>query len=327
MSIRIIKAGILDTVQDPGRYGFQNLGINPGGVMDRFSSQVVNGLVGNDESDALIEMHFPAAAILFNQDTMVAVGGADFTPAINNEKIPLWHPILVSNTSVLQFQNSIYGARCYLAIKGGLRITKWLNSSSTNLKAEAGGFRGRKLQKGDLIHLQQMDYSKYLVEKDFVVLPWKADIKWNKSRNNEIQVLPGNEWERLTDEAKEIFGSQLFSITTSSDRMGYRMNGPSLQTLEKKELLSSAVSFGTIQLLPDGQMIILMADHQTTGGYPRVAHVITPDLSKLAQMNPGDKINFTITDQKKAEDLLIKEQHHLVQLRNACKFRLKDLFL
>jgi antagonist of KipI len=139
-------------------------------------------------------------------------------------------------------------------------------------------------------------------------------------------VLPGREWDRLTAEAKENVLMTSFVITRQSDRMGYRLNNIPLPLLSNEEVISSAVNFGTVQLLPDGRLIILMADHQTTGGYPRVAHVISAHHSKLAQYKAGDKIYFRLTDQLTAEDLWIKQQQHLLQLQNACTFRLKEFF-
>lgn len=327
MSLRIIKAGMLDTIQDHGRYGYRHLGINPGGSMDRFSAAVVNMLTGSEPGDPVIEMHFPAATILFEKEMLIAIGGADFDATVNGEKIPLWHPVLLDKNSLLQFHHPSLGARCYLAVSGMFRVDKWLNSYSTNLKAEAGGFNGRSLLKDDVILIdEKRDYSKYLNDKDFAVLPWKADADWNKFLNNAIEVLPGNELDNLTNEARDLFFNQPFTITTSSDRMGYRLNGPVLETVRQTELVSSAVTFGTIQLLPDGQLIVLMADHQTTGGYPRIAHVTSTNLSRIAQMRPGEKIQFKVIDQKTAEDLFINQTRHLLQLQNACKFRLQEFF-
>ena len=177
MSLNVIKPGILDTVQDAGRYGYQHLGINPGGAMDRFAAQVVNYLVGNHACEAVIEMHFPAAAYLFQQDAIIAVGGADFLPSIDGEPIPLWHPIIINRNSVLQFHGIKKGAQCYLAIKGGLDIPLWLNSFSTHSKAGMGGFHGRALQKNDILPFKPHDcYAKFLSGKDFMVLPWQSSI-------------------------------------------------------------------------------------------------------------------------------------------------------
>ena len=325
MSLIVIKPGILDTVQDAGRFGYQHLGINPGGAMDRFSAQAVNFLVGNDPGEAVIEMHFPAAAFLFRQDAIIAVGGADFLPSIDGVAIPLWHPIIINRNSILQFQGIRKGAQCYLAIKGGLDIPKWLNSFSTHTKASMGGFNGRPLQKNDIIPFKPHDcYVKFLTGKDFVVLPWQADTQWNHATPEKIAVLPGHEWSWITESLQKDFLNRPFAITFSSDRMGYRLSGDPVSTENKTELISSAVSFGTIQLLPDGQLIVLMADHQTAGGYPRLAHVISAHLPQLAQVRPGEKIQFEVTDIAQAEQLYCRQKHHLLQLRNACKFRLEE---
>ena len=140
MSLKIIKAGVFDTIQDLGRYGSQHLGINPGGAMDRFAAQAVNMLVGNNPAEPVIELHFPSSIFLFEQEVMIAIGGADFSPSIDGEEIPLWQPVIISKNSLLQFQKWRQGARCYLAVKEKLDVEKWFNSYSTNVKATAGGF-------------------------------------------------------------------------------------------------------------------------------------------------------------------------------------------
>jgi antagonist of KipI len=323
MSLVIIKPGIQDTIQDEGRYGYQHLGINPGGAMDLYAMQVANMLVGNNANEAVIEMHFPAGAILFTQPILIAIAGADFSASINGDPIPHLHPVLVGKNDVLQFHQPVYGARAYLAVSGGLDIEKWIGSYSTNLKAKYGGFKGRSLQKQDELFLKLSTSFLQIRENEYRVLPWGADNKW-PGETNELFILPGREWDRLTAEAKENLLMTSFVITRQSDRMGYRLNNIPLPLLSNEEVISSAVNFGTVQLLPDGRLIILMADHQTTGGYPRVAHVITAHHSKLAQYKSGDKIYFRLTDQLTAEDLWIKQQQHLLQLQNACTFRLKE---
>lgn len=326
MSLKIIKAGILDTIQDGGRYGFQHLGINPGGAMDRFASQVVNMLVGNDIVEPVIETHFPSSIFLFEQEAMIAVGGADFSATINGDNIPPWQPVIIAKNSILQFEKWKSGARCYLAVKEKLNIPKWLNSYSTNLKAGSGGFNGRSLQKGDEIFFKEKnEYKCYLKNEDFVILHWKADVVWKEAPIERIAVVAGNEWCVLTEESKENFLQESFVIGSLADRMGYRLQRK-LKAKENGELVSSAVSFGTIQLLPGGEPIVLMADHQTTGGYPRIAHVASAHLPLLAQKRIGDKIYFRLTDQEHAEELLFLQQQHLLQLQNACKFRLEEFF-
>ena len=314
----------MDTVQDMGRYGCQHLGINPGGAMDKLSAQIANILVGNDTSEAVIELHFPAAAFFFEQPSLVAISGANFSASVNGEEIPAMRPVLVSKYSILQFHRVVTGARAYLAVHGGLKVAPWLNSFSTNLKAASGGFKGRVLQKDDEIAFRtDVDVCSLMGKKEFEVLPWKADDDWGHNNSAEILVLAGHEWDRLDDPSKNF--DQSFLITNHSDRMGYHLKGEPLSTITSEEVVSSAVSFGTVQLLPDGQLIVLMADHQTTGGYPRLGHVISAHHSRLAQMKPGDEFSFRFTDQQTAEELFIKQQQHLVQLEHACKFKLEQL--
>lgn len=331
MSLKVIKAGILDTIQDNGRNGYQQFGINPSGAMDKYAMQVTNILVGNDPNEAVIEMHFPSAVFMFTQPALIALGGADFSASINGEPITNLHPMLVGKNDVLQFHKPLTGARLYLAVGGGFAIDKWMSSYSTHLKVKAGGFNGRNLRKDDELLMRQPSSFSNL-QNEFIVLPWHSDLNYlpagqtRKDDNKEIFFIPGNEWSRLTTESKENFTMTSFVITQQSDRMGYRLKNIPLHSLTNEEVISSAVSFGTIQLLPDGGLIVLMADHQTTGGYPRVAHVISAHHSRLAQMKAGEKINFSSTTLQIAEELLIKQQQHLLQLKNACTFRLQEYF-
>jgi antagonist of KipI len=326
MSLKIIKGGVFDTIQDLGRYGSQYLGINPGGAMDRFAAQAVNMLVGNSPTEPVIELHFPSSIFLFEQEVMIAIGGADFSPTIDGEEIPLWQPVIISKNSLLQFQKWKQGARCYLAVREKLNIEKWFNSYSTNVKAAAGGFNGRALAKDDMICFKEKNaYAALLNNGDTLVLPWKADVLWSKSPIDRIAVIAGNEWDCLVEESRSKFLTASFKVDSLADRMGYRLQ-TRLRAKQNGELVSSAVSFGTVQLLPNGELIILMADHQTTGGYPRIAHVASAHLPMLAQKQPGDKIYFRLTDQQNAENLLLLQQHHLLQLQNACTFKLEDFF-
>lgn len=329
--MKVIKAGILDSIQDLGRYGNQHLGINPGGAMDKYIVQVVNAIVGNKLNEAVIEMHFPAAVFMFTQTAMIALGGADFAPTINGETIPDLHPIIVHKNDILQFHKPIKGARVYLAVAGGVSVNKWMQSSSTNLKAKTGGFNGRKLQKDDHL-LLRLAFPYTLSKNETTILPWQADLHWHqdvtkeKKGDNIFNIIPGHEWDRLTNEAKENLTFKSFEISKNSDRMGFRINNIPLTTNSDEEVISSAVSFGTIQLLPDGKLIILMADLQTTGGYPRIAHIISAHHSKLGQLKPDDQIQFKLTDQLQAEELYLEQQQHLLLLQNACTFRLKEYF-
>ncbi|MCX6319473.1 MAG: biotin-dependent carboxyltransferase family protein [Bacteroidetes bacterium] len=324
MFIQIIKAGILDTIQDAGRYGYQHLGINPGGAMDRYAMRIANLLTGNDPDEALIEMHFPAPVFLFHEPGLLAIAGADFSPSINGEPIPILHPVIVQKNDVLQFHRPVKGTRAYMSFRGGLELTSWLGSHSTHLKAEAGGYQGRALQKGDQLSFRQKATAALSsASATQRVLPWWADTVFDDSSDDRIAVLPGQEWNELTTDSKELFTEKPFIITKQSDRMGYRLLNDPLFCKQPMEMISSAVCFGTLQLLPEGKLILLMADHQTTGGYPRIAHVISAHHSRLAQSTAGDALHFRFTDMVEAEHLQIKQQQHLSQLQNACTFRLE----
>ncbi len=320
MSITILKPGLLTTIQDNGRWGFQHLGINPGGAMDILALQTANTLLLNNKEEAVIEFYFPAPIIQFNHAAFIALSGADFDASINGTKLPINQPIYVPENSTLQFNNKINGQVGYLAIQGGLELIEWMNSYSTHLKAAAGGFEGRALKAGDEIQLA-VQAPKSSSSKDCSILPWKADTHAFYNHAS-CWFIPGNEFHLLTDEGKQLFTEAGFSITSQSDRMGYQLNGPSLQLIEPKVMISSAVARGTIQLLPNGQCIILMADHQTTGGYPRIGHIIGAHLAALAQKSIGQVLHFKPTDMATAENLLLMQAQHLHQLKNACNLQL-----
>jgi antagonist of KipI len=328
MSLSIIKPGILDTLQDLGRNGYGSWGINPGGAMDRYAAQVANLLVGNCEQEAVIEIHFPGPQILFEQNTLIAITGANFSATVNDEQIPRWQPVVVRKNTVLQFSSLVEGARCYLSVHGGYCAEKWLNSYSTNLKAGVGGWHGQPLRKGDELPFKEntIYFAGLLKEQsNFEALPWRVNTEKVYRWPHEIGFIPGHEWDSLSVASREGFTQNNFLIHPSSDRMGYQLKGGPLVMDQPVELVSSAVSFGTVQLLPNGQMIVLMADHQTTGGYPRIAHVISAHLPKLAQLRPCDTIQFKRVDTAIAETLLAAQQKELHILQRACLDHLNEL--
>lgn len=328
MSLSIIKPGLLDTLQDLGRNGFGSWGINPCGVMDRYAAKVANLLVGNCENEAVMEVHFPGPQILFEQNTLIAITGANFSATVNDEEIPRWQPVVVRRNTVLQFSSLVEGARCYLAVHGGFCAEKWLNSYSTNLKAGVGGWHGQPLRKGDELPFKENTiYFAGLLkeESNFEALPWRVNTEKIYRWPHEIGFIPGHEWDHLSAASRESFIQNNFLIHPSSDRMGYQLKGSPLVMERPVELVSSAVSFGTVQLLPNGQLIILMADHQTTGGYPRIAHVVSAHLPKLAQLRPCDTIQFKPMDIAAAEDMLTVQQKELHILQRACMDHLNEM--
>ncbi|GEO11504.1 biotin-dependent carboxyltransferase family protein [Segetibacter aerophilus] len=325
MSLTIIKGGILDTIQDQGRFGYQHKGINPTGAIDRFSFKLSNCLLGKEMDEACIEMHFPAAVIQFNIATIICITGADFSPTIDKISIPLNQPVAVSAGAILQFTKVRSGVRCYLSIYNNLNLKKWLGSYSTNIKASAGGFEGRALKTGDVIGLRENDaINHYLEEKKFRVLSWKA-LPARETSTKHIECIEGSEWDWLTEESKQVFTENQFMVTNVADRMGYRLKGLELKLKEQKQLVSSGVTFGTMQLLPNEQLIVLMADHQTTGGYPRIANVISAHLPALAQMAPGTKLTFKMTDINRAEQQILQQHQYLLSVQYASSFNIEKL--
>jgi antagonist of KipI len=317
MSLLLTKSGLLTTVQDLGRQGFRRFGINPNGVMDQTAARLVNILVGNDDGEGVIEMHFPAPHITFEDDTVAAIGGGDFGPVLDDEPIENWRLFLAKKDSILKFTRKESGNRAYLAIRGGLKVDDWLGSSSTNLAAKIGGFGGRKLEAGDRIDFKQdLKTPNGLKPRRIAgsLIPLYRPFPT-------IRIIPGGEFEYLSREGREILQDHNFTISKNSDRMGFRLTGDPVTLAGSRELISSAVSFGTIQLLPDGQLIVLMADHQTAGGYPRIAHVITHDLPLLAQLGANDKVAFHLVEVEHAEDLALAFERELSFLRVGCRFQ------
>jgi antagonist of KipI len=323
MSIEVIKAGIADSIQDEGRFGFQHLGINPNGAMDLCAMKVANALVGNALNEAVVEMGFPASTFRFDKPALVALTGADFTPKLNGRNIPINQPVLVASGSELKFTKVKHSAWCYLAVHGGFGLTEWLGSYSTNKKANVGGVEGRFLKKGD-----RLSFRRQINNSAIKVFPWRANVtefyEGSVPSQTNVRCIEGNEFDWLTKKSQKDFLKRSFIISRQSDRMGYRLEGTALKQSKKQELLSTAVSFGTIQVLPNGELIALMADHQTTGGYPRVAQVIAADRSRLVQCSPAEKISFSFVDIEEAEDLLLKQEQSLSRLQYACKLMLKE---
>ncbi|HTJ12788.1 MAG TPA: biotin-dependent carboxyltransferase family protein [Dinghuibacter sp.] len=323
MGIQVIKQGIADSLQDLGRRGYQHLGINPGGVMDEVACRVANMLVGNEPAEAVLELHFPAGSFLFQEEALIALAGADFGATINRTPIPLHTPVVIGRNSVLEFKRPTRGAHCYLAVRDGFRAPRWLNSYSTNLRARVGGYNGRILEKQDEIPFYTAGISPSITgNRDMVVLPWQADVQALYDGGDRIRLVEGHEWDWLNEPSRQLLTCLPFTISAQSDRMGYRLKGPSLKAVSNRQMISTGVTRGTIQLLPSGDLIVLMADHQSTGGYPRLAHVAGVDVPRLAQYRFNEQVGFEIISVAQAEDLLVSRDQSLQQLQGACALRL-----
>lgn len=318
MSLRIIKKGLLDTIQDSGRYGYQHLGINPTGVMDFVSMRLANALAGNEDQEPVIEMHWPAPVIRFETDTCFAISGAAVIAHVDQQtEVSVNRTVFVKAGSQLSFEKKLSGARIYLAVQNGFNLTPWLNSNSTHLQLNHGG---QQLATGTVL-----DYKKSL---SFTIsatkfYPWYIQSPIDLS-DTTIHFTRGKEWGLLDEKMKELFKQDIYQISNESNRMGYRLNGTPVYLQTPTELISTAVTKGTIQLLPNGQPLVLLADHQTTGGYPRIGHVISADIPKLAQFETGQSIRFKEITIEEAHQRLKNLDLYLKQTEIACKLRMAD---
>ena len=317
MSIIVKKEGILSTIQDLGRVGYRRFGINPGGVMDRTSARAINCLLGNDPNAAVIELHFPAGSFEFERGCNFAIGGADFGATLDGRAIAANTVSAASAGSRLSFERRAAGGnRAYLAVGGGFDAARWLGSASTNLRAAIGGHGGKRLQTGDRIGFAartELNTSSGITIGPSLVRSYASPAT--------VRVTAGPEFEVLTALSEQNLFETTFEISRQSDRMGFRLSGKPLYRIDDSEMLSSGVTFGTVQLLPDGQMIVLMADHQTTGGYPRILSVASVDLPLLAQMGAGDRVSFELISWTQAEQLLHKLERSFAFLRFGVRAR------
>ena len=321
MKIKMGKTGILDTLQDEGRFGFSKWGINTNGAMDRFAMAAANALVGNNPNTAVMEIHFPGPELVFPSAALISLAGADFSAVISDQNIPVWKTIQVSSGSVLRFSRKQKGMRSYLAIHGGFEVTPWLGSISTNIKSHTGGWEGRSLKKNDELPIGVGPMSTR-INNELVIFPWSVNASPVYDESGPVDFAFGNEWSWLDHASQSSFAKHQFSILPSSDRMATFLAHDTLHLKHTRQLLSSAVTVGTIQALPSGKLCVLMSDHQTTGGYPRVGHIISAHLPRFAQLSPGDTFTFQHTSIKEAEKMLFSLQSSVMALTTSLKHKL-----
>lgn len=325
MSLTVLKPGLLTTVQDLGRFGLQRHGVIVSGAMDSFAFRTANWLVGNQDGEAALEMTLIGPAVRFEADTLIAVTGGNLNPRIDEYPIPLWRPIAVKSGSVLRFSAADSGCRTYLAVAGGISVPTVMGSKSTYLRAGIGGYQGRALQATDVLEIGTPSPRANKLMKNLTEpgsLPF-AIVKWRVShqllsfyqKNSIIRVIRGGQFTHFERISREQFFQTEYRVTPQSDRMGYRLSGAKLALTEPIEMISEAVTAGTIQVPPDGNPIVLLADRQTTGGYPKIGHVITADLPILAQVKPGETIRFQEISLEEAQNLYRSRERDLQLLR------------
>jgi antagonist of KipI len=311
-------------VQDLGRVGYQRDGIPVGGAMDRQALRVGNLLVGNAEYAAAIEVSLIGPMVVFEQDALIALTGADLEATVDQAAVPTWHPVWVPRGATLRFGRPRIGCRCYIAVAGGVDVPPVFGSRSTYLRAKFGGYEGRSLKAGDIVAIgppseqgERIAGPLRSADRRAVVAKWSvgATLRPPYSDDAYVRLTAGAHIDALTAEARDALLGATFRVSSSSDRMGYRLDGNELALREPMELLSDAVTFGTVQLPPRGAPIVLMADAQTTGGYPRLGEVASVDLPLVAQLKPGDRIRFRLVSIDGAQALYLAQELDLAQAR------------
>ncbi len=328
MDLEILHAGMFTTVQDLGRFHYQQYGVPVGGAMDKNALRMINMLVGNEENEAGLEITIMGPKLLIKKTTLLAIGGADMEPLLNGERIPLWHPILAEEGSMLCLGKAKSGCRAYVTFAGGININRTMGSKSTYIRAALGGIEGRMLKKGDYFQIGTgaevaSRFIQNLQEEKRIKTKWaicnNALPKYKK--HPILRVITDFEYDQFTEESIKSFFSKEYKVSNYADRMGYRLDGDVLNRVEEIEILSSPVTFGTIQVPNGGQPIILMADRQTTGGYPRIGNVISVDLPLLAQLKPGDYVTFEKITMEDAAQLYIKQETSMSLLKKFIALR------
>lgn len=324
--ITIIKPGLLDSIQDLGRHGYQKYGVVTSGAMDGWAHRIANLLVGNNEKDSTLEITLIGPEIRFEEDSLIALCGGDFQPTIDGIPVPMWRPIFIKKNHMLTLGHAQKGCRVYLAVEGGLDCPVVMNSQSTYIRAGIGGFKGRPLKKDDQLafgikskRTKQIsaNLAKNISDKIFQATKWSvaSPLIPQLDSHQEIRVTKGNQFGSFNKSYTTHFFNDSFTVSPESDRMGYRLNSPLPTPIIAEELISEAISFGSIQVPPDGKPIILTADRQTTGGYPKIAQISTCDFSLIAQAKPGDTFTFTEISLAQSQALFIEREQNFQQLK------------
>ena len=288
MAIQIIKKGIADTIQDIGRYGYQHLGIQANGFLDYQSARLANYILGNPVNAPIFEIHFPASSFCFTRNYTICISGANFVPVLNEKSIAINTPIEVKQNDILQFLKPLEGRVAYIAIQGKIKEEAWLNSHS---------YFANSIQKDAQFEWEASTSisNQFLKNSELLSSEIINEMHSPIFSTGPIQFIPGPAWNDLTEASQKAFLSTEYHIGMQANRMGYPLKGALLQLNKPNQYLSAAVTRGTLQLLPNGELMVLMADHQTIGGYANLGQIILVDLPRLAQVSNQTSIHFRET--------------------------------
>ncbi len=304
--IQVRNPGLFTTVQDLGRKGFGPMGVSSSGAADPISLRLGNLLVGNPEGAAALEMTLLGGTFLFPEGAILALSGSDFGATLDNLPVDSWLSFEARPGQTLRLGPTRSGARSYLCIPGGIAVEPFLGSASTHTLSGLGGFEGRPLRKGDVVCIgsASQPYRRRRVAPHILsrLLPRKI-----------LRCTPGPQSEWVPESAQRLFYESIYRVSEDSDRMGLRLDGPALPE-SSGDMITEGVSLGAIQVPLGGSPIILFVDQQTTGGYPKIANVISADMPSVGQLRPRDEIRFEPVDFEVARSLL-REQEELLSSR------------
>jgi antagonist of KipI len=305
MRVILVQApGLLTTVQDLGREGFGPMGVSPSGAADAISLRVGNRLVGNPEGSAALEMTLLGGTFVFPDGAVLALTGSDFGATLGGASVPTWTSLEARRGQTLRMGPTRSGARCYLCVHGGIDVPPFLVSASTHLLSGLGGHEGRALRKGDVLKIGEMNgaYRKRTVA---------AKALKELSPRKILRVTPGPQGDWFPESSQKIFYASTYGVTEGSNRMGLRLQGTPVPEGSGGKMITEGVSIGAVQVPSGGLPIILFVEQQTTGGYAKIANVISADLGSLGQLRPRDEIRFEPVEWETARSLLSRQEELL----------------
>ena len=309
MSITVLNPGLLTTVQDAGRIGYQQFGVSASGVMDPRAMRIANILVGNDENEAVLECTMMGPQLRFDRANVIAITGGNLGPTLDNQPVATYAAIPVQAGQTLRFTGLRTGCRAFIAFAGGLDIPLVMGSRSTYMKAKIGGLNGRKLEKDDVIGFRAPAAEILNIVQRRIAPEVTARSEYK------VRVVMGPQDDLFTREGTETFLGGTYTVTNEFDRMGCRMEGPEIAHKDGGDIISDGIAFGAIQVPTAGKPIIMLADRQTTGGYTKIANVITADFRIIGQLKAGDKVRFVKVSIEEAQDALLTERAALNALK------------
>ena len=310
ISLRVLAPGFQTTVQDLGRFGYAHLGISASGAADSMAFRIANRLAGNDENTPALEMTLTGSTLYFegmpnDAPLVAALTGSDFLAQLDGVPVPLWQAISIKPGQTLRMGGTTSGARCYFAVRSGLRIATTLGSASTHLLSHFGGHLGRALKRGDVLEIgstEKAEDATTKINSEFV-----AAI----SQRATLRITPGPQVDWFPESSLRELCSRAYLLTEASNRTGLRLTGDTILPSHNDQLLTEGASLGAVQIPPDGQPIIVFVEQQTTGGYPKIANVIAADLHRLGQLRPRDQVKFEMVTLEQARTLLMQQEEAL----------------